>query len=84
MEKEPKPTQTNSNGLVEKINRRRSTITSYEVECAYCGNKRKYMIMTSKLPFEGIEHLYCPNCGRDFKHDRGTGRAYTLENILNK
>ena len=84
MSKLLKRTQTNSNALTETISRRRSPMKSYEVECAYCGHKRKYMIMESKLPFEGIEHMYCPKCRRDFKHDRGTGLAYTLENILNK
>ena len=84
MSKLLKRTQTNSNALTETIRRRRSPMKSYSVKCAYCDHERKYMIMESKLPFEGIEHMYCPKCGRDFKHDRGTGIAYTLENILNK
>ena len=43
-----------------------------------------YVMIASELPFEGIEHIYCPSCGRDFKYDRGTDTALTLETIQMK
>ena len=39
------------------------------------------MMLKSELPFEGIEHIWCPKCGRTFKYDRGLDRAYTIEDI---
>ena len=81
MSKSLKRTQTTQ---TTTISRRRSPMTSYSVTCAYCDHEREYMIMVSKLPFEGVEHMWCPKCRRDFKYDRGMKTAYTLENILNK
>ena len=56
-------------------------MTSYSVKCAYCDHERKYMMLKSELPFEGIEHIWCPMCRRTFKYDRGLDRAYTIEDI---
>tara|TARA_B100000809_G_C14718434_1_gene380470 strand:- start:42 stop:185 length:144 start_codon:yes stop_codon:yes gene_type:complete len=39
------------------------------------------MMMKSELPFEGVEHIWCPKCRRTFKYDRGTDTALTLEQI---
>ena len=38
------------------------------------------MIKTD-VPYEGIEHIWCPKCSRTFKYDRGTDTALTLEQI---
>ena len=43
--------------------------------------ERRYMMMRSEFPLEGIEHMWCPKCGRDFKYDRGTKTALKLEDI---
>ena len=69
---------------MSKLLKRRSALTYHSVSCAYCGHGREYMMMKSELPFEGIEHIWCPKCSRTFKYDRGTDTAYTIENILNK
>ena len=61
----------------------RSGLSYHSVTCAYCGHQRKYMMLKSELPFEGIEHIWCPKCRRTFKYDRGTKKAYTIEDILN-
>jgi len=61
--------------------KRNSNLSYRSVTCAYCGHQRTYVMMGSELPFEGIEHIYCPSCGRDFKYDRGTDTALTLETI---
>ena len=41
------------------------------------------MIKTD-VPFDGIEHIWCPKCSRTFKYDRGTKTATTLEDIQMK
>ena len=67
-----------------KLPKRTQTNIFQMVTCAYCGHQRTYVMMGSELPFEGIEHIYCPSCGRDFKYDRGTDTALTLETIQMK
>ena len=59
-------------------------LSSHPVTCAYCHHQRTYMRMTSKLPLEGVEHIWCPKCSCTFKYDRGTDTAYTLETIQMK
>jgi uncharacterized Zn-finger protein len=64
-----------------KLLRNRSGLTKHSVTCAYCQHQREYMMMKSELPFEGVEHIWCPKCSRTFKYDRGTDHAYTIEDI---
>ena len=67
-----------------KLLRNRSALTNHSVTCAYCQHQREYMMMKSELPFEGVEHIWCPKCSRTFKYDRGTDTALTLEQIQMK
>ena len=67
-----------------KLLRNRSGLTKHSVTCAYCQHQREYMMMKSELPFEGVEHIWCPKCRRTFKYDRGLDRAYTIEDIQMK
>ena len=69
---------------MSKLVKERSGLSKHSVTGAYCHHQREYMMMQSELPFEGIEHIWCPKCSRTFKYDRGTDHAYTIENILNK
>ena len=68
---------------MSKLVKPRSGLSYHSVTCAYCDHQRKYMMLKSELPYEGIEHIWCPKCSRTFKYDRGTKIAYTIENILN-
>ena len=67
-----------------KLLKRRSNLSYHSVTCPYCQHQREYMMMKSELPFEGIEHIWCPKCSRTFKYDRGTDTAVTLETIQMK
>ena len=66
---------------MSKLVRNRSGLTYHTVACAYCDHNRKYMMLESAFPFEGVEHIWCPKCRRDFKYDRGTKTALKLEDI---
>ena len=67
--------------VLSNLVKNRSNLTSHPVTCAYCQHQREYMIMVSELPFEGVEHMWCPKCRRDYKYDRGTKTALKLEDI---
>ena len=69
---------------MSKLVKPRSGLSKHSVTCAYCHHQREYMMMKSELPFEGIEHIWCPKCSRTFKYDRGTDTALTLETIQMK
>ena len=66
---------------MSKLVKNRSSLTYHTVACAYCDHNRKYMMLESAFPFEGVEHIWCPKCRRDFKYDRGTKTALKLEDI---
>ena len=64
--------------------KRRSNLSYHSVTCAYCDHQRKYVMIKTDVPFDGIEHIWCPKCSRTFKYDRGTDTALTLETIQMK
>ena len=55
-------------------------LTTYTIQCAYCGDKRKYPLFSR----EGEEHIWCIKCKRTYKLDRGTLSASILEDIKHK
>ena len=69
---------------MSKLLKRDSALSYRSVTCAYCDHQRKYVMITTDVPFEGIEHIWCPKCSRTFKYDRGTDTALTLETIQMK
>jgi hypothetical protein len=64
--------------------KRESNLTFRTVTCAYCSHQREYVMIITEVPFEGVEHIWCPKCSRTYKYDRGTGSASILENITMK
>jgi C4-type Zn-finger protein len=64
--------------------KRDSALSYHLVTCAYCQHQRKYVMIVTDVPYEGIEHIWCPKCSRTFKYDRGTDTALTLETIQMK
>ena len=64
-----------------KLPKRTQTNIFQMVTCAYCHHQRKYVMIKTDVPYEGIEHIWCPKCSRTFKYDRGTDTALTLETI---
>ncbi len=55
-------------------------LTTHTIQCAYCGDKRKYPLFSR----EGEEHIWCIKCKRTYKLDRNTLSTYKLEDIKYK